>query len=38
MKTALNTLIAMIAGATPALAATGGRVDHSGLLLIVELI
>ena len=33
MKTALNTMIAMIAGATPAFAATGGRVDHSGLLV-----
>ena len=33
MKTALNTLIAMIAGATPALAATGGRVDHSGMFV-----
>ena len=37
MKTALNTMIAMIAGATPVFAATGGRVDHSGLFVWIFL-
>lgn len=37
MKTALNIMIAMIAGATPAFAATGGRVNHSGLLVWIFL-
>jgi hypothetical protein len=37
MKTALNTIIAMMAGAVPAFAATGGRVDHSGLFVWIFL-
>ena len=37
MKTTMNTMIAMLAAATPAFAATGGRIDHSGLFVWIFL-
>ena len=37
MKTALNTVMAMMAVAAPAFAATGGRVDHGGLFVWIFL-